>query len=181
MVSETVVSVNGDAEAGIMETSTALVRPLDRPGDLGWVVQAHGEVYAAEFGWDVSFEALVARIVADFAGSHDPDREAAWIAEVGGRRVGCVFCVADEPTTARLRILLVHPDGRGHGLGGRLVDTCLRFARDAGYRRMRLWTNDPLVAARRIYLERGFRLTAEEPHHSFGVDLIGQTYELELV
>lgn len=164
-----------------METSTALVRPLDRPGDLGWVVQAHGEVYAAEFGWDVSFEALVARIVADYAASPDPAREAAWIAEIDGRRVGCVFCVAgDDPSTAKLRILLVHPDGRGHGLGGRLVDTCLRFAGDAGYQRMRLWTNDPLAAARRIYLRRGFRLTAEEPHHSFGADLIGQTYELEL-
>ena len=157
------------------------IRPLGRPGDLGWVVQAHGEVYAAEFGWDASFEALVARIVADFAAGPDPAREAAWIAEADGRRVGCVFCVADdEPSTARLRILLVHPDGRGHGLGGRLIDTCLRFARDAGYRRIRLWTNDPLVAARHIYLARGFRLTGQEAHHSFGADLVGQTYELEL-
>ena len=159
-----------------------VIRPLDRPGDLGWVVMAHGEVYAAEFGWDTSFEALVARIVADHAAGHDPAREAAWIAELGGRRAGCVFCVADpaDAATAKLRILLVHPDARGHGIGGRLVDACIDFARGAGYARMRLWTNDPLVAARRIYLARGFALIDEAPHHSFGVDLVGQTYELDL-
>jgi GNAT superfamily N-acetyltransferase len=143
---------------------------------------AHGEVYATEFGWDASFEALVAGIVAGYAGHHDPKREAAWIAELGGRRVGCIFCLADpeRENTAVLRILLVHPDGRGHDLGRRLLATCLRFARDTGYERIRLWTNHPLAAARRLYLERGFRLVAEQPHHSFGVDLIGQTYELEL-
>jgi GNAT superfamily N-acetyltransferase len=142
---------------------------------------AHGEVYASEFGWDTSMEALIARIVADYANGNDPRREAAWIAELDGRRVGCVFCVADDdPATARLRILLVHPDGRGTGLGRRLVDRCVAFARDAGYERMRLWTNHPLTAARRIYLDAGFELVAEEPHHSFGVDLIGQTYELAL-
>jgi GNAT superfamily N-acetyltransferase len=158
----------------------AAIRPLDRPGDLGWVVMAHGELYATEFGWDTTFEALVARIVADYAGKHDPMREAAWIAEVDGVRAGCVFCVAEDEQTATLRILLVHPDGRGHGLGGRLVDTCVAFARDVGYARVRLWTNHPLVAARRIYLRRGFVLTKEEPHHSFGVDLIGQVYQLDL-
>ena len=160
----------------------AAIRPLGQPGDLGWVVLAHGEVYDHEFGWDATFEALVARIVADFAARHDRAREAAWIAELDGRRVGCVFCVTDEadPAAAKLRILLVHPDGRGHGLGGRLVDTCVGFARDAGYARLRLWTNHPLAAARQIYLARGFVLAAEEPHRSFGVDLIGQTYELTL-
>jgi GNAT superfamily N-acetyltransferase len=160
----------------------ATIRLLGQPGDLGWVVMAHGEVYAGEFGWDASFEALVARIVADYAASHDPSREAAWIAEVGDRRVGCIFCVADpeHSGTALLRILLVHPDGRGRHLGRRLVGVCLQFARDAGYERMRLWTNHPLAAARRLYLERGFRLVDEAPHHSFGVDLVGQTYELEL-
>jgi GNAT superfamily N-acetyltransferase len=159
----------------------AVIRPLGRPGDLGWVVQAHGEVYAAEFGWDGSFEALVARIVADHAADHDPTREAAWIAEADGRRVGCVFCVdARDGGTAVLRILLVHPDARGHGLGGRLVDTCVAFARAAGYARMRLWTNDPLAAARHVYLRRGFALVEERPHHSFGVDLVGQTYQLDL-
>src|SRR5205807_7385988 len=132
-----------------------VIRRVGRPGDLGWVVMAHGEVYATEFGWDASFEALVAKIVADYAAEqHDPDREAAWIAELGGRRVGCIFCVTEpgEPTTARLRILLVHPDGRGRGLGGRLLDTAVGFAHDAGYHRVRLWTNDPLTAARHLYL-----------------------------
>jgi GNAT superfamily N-acetyltransferase len=157
------------------------IRTLGEPGDLGWVVQAHGEQYAREFGWDTSFEALVARIVADFAGAHDPVRERAWIAELDGRRVGCVFCVqGDEPDTATLRILLVHPDARGHGVGRRLVDTCTTFAREAGYQRMRLWTNDVLAAARRIYLAAGFRLVAEAPHHSFGTDLVGQDYVLDL-
>lgn len=158
------------------------IRELGAPGDLGWVVLAHGEVYAEEFGWTTEFEALVARIVADYAAERDPAREAAWIAERDGRRVGCVFCVADpdDARTARLRILLVHPDGRGRGLGGRLVDTCLAFARDAGYERVRLWTNHPLAAARHLYVERGFALTGEEPHHSFGHDLVGQTYELAL-
>ena len=157
------------------------IRPLGRPGDLGWVVMAHGEVYAAEFGWDASFEALVARIVADYAGDHDPGRQAAWIAEVDGRRAGCVFCVADpaQDGTALLRILLVDREARGLNLGRRLIDTCLQFARDAGYARMRLWTNHPLAAARHLYLERGFRLVGEEPHRSFGADLVGQTYELE--
>jgi GNAT superfamily N-acetyltransferase len=143
-------------------------------------VQAHGEIYAEEFGWDTSFEALVARIVADYAGEHDPAREAAWIAELNGQRVGCVFCVAEDDATAKLRILLVHPDGRGHRLGSKLTAQCVQFARSAGYTRMRLWTNDPLVAARRIYLAAGFTLIEEERHHSFGVDLMGQVYELDL-
>lgn len=165
---------------GFREGPAGVIRPLGRPGDLGWVVMAHGEMYAAEFGWDTTFEALVARIVADYADGRDDPRQAAWIAELDGERVGCVFVVPDDERTARLRILLVDPKARGHGLGGRLTDTCLEFARSAGYQRMTLWTNDPLVSAARIYLDRGFRLTAEEPHHSFGVDLIGQTYEREL-
>jgi GNAT superfamily N-acetyltransferase len=158
----------------------AVIRPLDRPGDLGWVVMAHGVLYAAEFGWDTSFEALVARIVADYANGHDSSREAAWIAELDGVRVGCVFCVSEDDDAAKLRILLVEPAGRGRGLGGRLVDTCVAFAAQAGYAQMRLWTNHPLVAARAIYLRRGFVLESEEPHHSFGVDLIGQVYQRDL-
>jgi GNAT superfamily N-acetyltransferase len=162
----------------------AVIRPLGKPGDLGWVIMAHGVVYAAEFGWDTTMEAYIARIVADYASSHDPEREAAWIAQdEAGDRVGCVFCVADPEsggTGAKLRVLLVLPPARGDGLGGRLVDTCVDFARTAGYTRLRLWTNDPLVAARRVYLKRGFTLIAEEPHHSFGVDLVGQTYHLDL-
>ena len=163
-----------------MDNGGVTIRALDRAGDLGWVVQTHGEVYQAEFGWDTSFEALVARIVADYAADHDPAREAAWIAELDGRRVGGVFCVAADEHTAQLRILLVDPAARGHGVGGRLVDRCVTFAQQVGYRRMRLWTNQPLAAARRIYLARGFRLVAEEPHHSFGHDLIGQTWAMEL-
>jgi GNAT superfamily N-acetyltransferase len=163
-----------------MTEREATIRALGEPGDLGWVVMAHGEGYAQEFGWDTTFEALVARIVADYAADHDPTREAAWIAELGGERVGCVFCVAKDETTAQLRILLVHPDSRRLGLGARLVDECVSFARQAGYERIVLWTNHPLVAARHIYLEAGFILTEEEPHHSFGAELVGQTFELDL-
>lgn len=158
----------------------AVVRPLGRPGDLGWVVMAHGELYDAEFGWDTSFEALVARIVADYASDHNARREAAWIAEVDGTRVGCVFCVAEDEETAKLRVLLVEPAGRGHGLGRRLVETCLDFARAAGYGRMTLWTNDELVSARRIYQDTGFTLVEEERHHSFGHDLVGQNWARDL-
>jgi GNAT superfamily N-acetyltransferase len=163
-----------------MPAGDVTIRRLGKPGDLGWVVMAHGEMYANEFGWDTSFEALVARIVADYAGSHDGAREAAWIAERGAHRVGCVFCVAADEQTAQLRILLVDTAARGHGTGARLVDECLEFARQAGYKRMKLWTNHPLAAARRIYVSRGFRLVEEEPHRSFGADLIGQVYEADL-
>jgi GNAT superfamily N-acetyltransferase len=128
-------------------------------------------------------EAFIAGIVAAYAAAHDPAREAAWIAQhEDGSRAGCVFCVADpeDPTAAKLRLLLVHPSARGHNLGARLVDECLAFARTAGYERIRLWTNHPLAAARHIYEARGFALTAEERHQSFGKDLVGQTFELEL-
>ena len=158
----------------------ASIRPLGRPGDLGWVIMAHGEMYAEEFGWNAEFEALVARIVAGYAADRDPQREAAWIAELGGQRVGCVFVVAKDADTAQLRIVLVDPAARGHHLGRRLVAECIGFARRAGYRQMVLWTNEPLAAARRIYLAAGFSLVSEEPHHSFGADLTGQYYQLDL-
>jgi DNA-binding MarR family transcriptional regulator/N-acetylglutamate synthase-like GNAT family acetyltransferase len=151
-----------------------------RSGDFGWVIERHGAVYAQEFGWDATFEALVARIVADFIEHRDPEREAAWVAEVDGERVGCVFCVKKTDEVAQLRILLVEPNARGIGLGTRLVDECIRFARDAGYTSMILWTNDVLHDARRIYERAGFRLIEEEPHHSFGHDLVGQTWEMTL-
>jgi GNAT superfamily N-acetyltransferase len=175
---------SGRKEPGMSDEQAGrrvVIRELGEPGDLGWVVMAHGETYAAEFGWDTTFEALVARIVADYAGGPDPAREAAWIAEVDGRRAGCVFCVAAGDQTAKLRILLVDPAARGLGLGDRLVSACLDFARRAGYARMELWTNDVLAAARRIYLRHGFALTASQPHRSFGADLVGQTYETDLV
>lgn len=151
-----------------------------RPGDLGWVIQRHGTVYADEFGWNLDFEGLVARVVADFQQNHQPGREEAWIAEVDGARSGCVFCCERDSETAQLRILLVEPWARGLGLGARLVDECIRFAKDAGYSTMMLWTNDILVSARRIYEAAGFQLVEEEKHHSFGHDLIGQNWELDL-
>jgi GNAT superfamily N-acetyltransferase len=157
------------------------IRALGAPGDLGWVLMAHGELYAAEYGWDTTCETLFARILADFAAEPDRDRNRAWIAELDGRRIGSVFCVAgEEPGVAKLRLLLVQPDARGRQLGSRLVQTAIEFATGAGYERMTLWTNHPLAAARQVYLRHGFRLTREEPHHSFGVDLVGQTYEREL-
>jgi GNAT superfamily N-acetyltransferase len=161
-------------------TANVTIRPLGEPGDLGWVVMAHGDIYSREFGWDTSFEALVARIVADYAAGYDSAREAAWIAEVDGERVGCIFCVKKDDFTAQLRNLLIDPSARGLGIGRAMVDRCLLFAREAGYERMTLWTNDPLVVAARIYVSAGFHLVAEEPHHSFGADLVGQTYELDL-
>lgn len=170
------------------EPARALVRVRvrgPRPGDMGWIVERNASVYAEEFGWDGTYEALVARIVAGFAAEHDPAREAAWIAELDGRRAGCVMCVADDdpespPDTARLRLLLVDPAARGHGIGERLVDECVAFAREAGYRRMVLWTNDVLTAARRLYRRAGFELEGETKHHSFGHDLTGQDWRLRL-
>ena len=141
-------------------------------GDLGWVVQRHAALYAEEFGWDQAFEALVARIVADYVDNRDPDREAAWIAEVDGTPAGCVFCVRKDDSTAQLRMLLVEPWARGLGIGSRLVEEVLRFARRAGYSDITLWTNDVLVGARRIYQRAGFTLDDEARHHSFGTDLV---------
>ena len=150
------------------------------PGDLGWMVQRNAAIYAAEYGWDQSYEALVARIVADFAHHHEPARERAWIAEMDGEPVGCVLCVRRDDETAQLRILLVDPAARGLGIGARLVEECIRFARNAGYRSLVLWTNDVLVSARRLYEAAGFELVDEDAHHSFGHDLGGQTWRLDL-
>ncbi|MHC5903695.1 GNAT family N-acetyltransferase [Streptomyces sp. S6] len=161
-----------------MAEREVVVRTLGRAGDLGWVVMAHGEFYTREFGWDVSFEAFVARIVADY--TEDPGARAAWIAEVDGVRAGCVFCVRADDRTAKLRLLLVDPRARGLGLGARLVEECLAYARDTGYEAITLWTNDVLDSARRVYQKQGFTLVAEEPHHSFGRDLVGQTWERRL-
>src|SRR6266571_7259849 len=151
-----------------------------RPGDMGWVVQRNAAVYAEEFGWDHSYEALVARIVADYVDNRDPDAEAAWIAEVDGAPAGCVFCVREDATTARLRLLLVEPWARGLGIGGRLAEEVLRFARRAGYTRITLWTNDVLADARRIYQRAGFTLDDESEHRSFGKNLTGQNWSRAL-
>jgi DNA-binding MarR family transcriptional regulator/GNAT superfamily N-acetyltransferase len=151
-----------------------------RPGDMGWVVQRHGEIYHQEYGWNEEFEALVAEITAEFVRKLDVTRERCWIAEHDGRRVGCIFLVGKDATTAKLRLLLVEPDARGLGVGRTLVAECVRFAREASYRKILLWTQENLTAARRIYKTEGFVKTAQEPHHSFGHDLVGETWELEL-
>jgi DNA-binding MarR family transcriptional regulator/GNAT superfamily N-acetyltransferase len=175
-----------DAIRVITETLTQSPQPrgyllrAPRPGDMGWVVQRNAAVYAEEFGWDDSYEALVARIVADYVENRDPGAEAAWIAEVDGVPAGCVFCVREDARTARLRLLLVEPWARGLGIGARLVDEVLRFARRAGYARITLWTNDVLADARRIYQRVGFTLDNEDQHRSFGQDLTGQNWSRDL-
>ena len=151
-----------------------------RPGDIGWVVQRHGEVYAREYGWNEDFEALVAQIAAEFIQKLDPARERCWIAERAGRRVGSVFVARKTAKVAKLRLLLVEPEARGIGLGRRLVDECVRFARRAGYRKLALWTQSNLDAARHIYAAAGFKLAGEERHRSFGHNLLAETWELML-
>ena len=171
-----VETIVGDRPA----SAAAFLLRRHRPGDIGWVISRHAALYAQEYGWDGTFEALVAEIAARFIRRYDPERECCWIAERDGVNVGSAFVVAKTPTTAQLRLLIVEPAARGTGIGRRLVAECIAFARQSRYRRMMLWTNGGLDAARHLYEDAGFRLVAEEPHRSFGKDLVGQTFVLRL-
>lgn len=162
------------------EPRTPYLLRQHQPGDMGWVVQRQGILYVREYGWDETFEALVAEIVAKFIKEYDPKRERCWIAEKDGAQVGAVFAVKGSDEVAKLRLLHVEPEARGLGIGKRLVEECVRFARQAGYKKMTLWTQSILYAARHIYEQAGFRLVREEKHHSFGKDLVGETWELDL-
>ncbi len=166
-------------DPGERPTPTIVLRPL-RAGDMGWVVERHGAVYFEEYGWDARFEALVAEVGAEYLRSHDPNAECAWVAEVDGERAGFVCCARQDTTTAKLRLLLVEPTARGLGIGGRLVEECLTFARSVGYTRMTLWTNDCLDAARRIYQRTGFHVVHTAPHTHFGPELVGETWQRDL-
>ena len=164
-----------------MSTPTApyIIRE-PRSGDIGWIIHRKGILYNEEYGWDLRFEALTAEIAGKFFSSHDPNRERCWIAERDGEIIGSIFCVKASKTVARLRLLYVEPSARGLGIGSRLVDECISFAKRAGYKKLTLWTNSVLHSARHIYERAGFRKVAEEEHNSFGHDLVAQTWELKL-
>jgi DNA-binding MarR family transcriptional regulator/predicted N-acetyltransferase YhbS len=174
------VRAMGRIEAALGETSRDWSLRGLRPGDLGWVISRHGAIYAEEFGWDATFEHLVADIAAGIMKTFDPGREAAWIADCDGRPVGSVFLVRVNDEVAKLRLLIVDPAARGLGIGARLVAECTRFARGAGYRRITLWTHSVLAAARKLYAAEGYRLVSAGPIHAFGVDLEEETWELDL-
>ena len=168
-----------DPDAAPPKPQAAILRD-PAPGDIGWVVQQHGEIYAREYGWNSKFEALVAGIASEFLLKFQPEWERCWIAELNGERVGAIFVVRKSATVAQLRMLILTPGARGLGLGGKLVDECIAFARLKGYKKMVLWTNSCLAAARGIYARRGFQLTQSEPHEGYGSPLVGETWELKL-
>lgn len=176
---QTVQTLLDPAASAPTKTKAAVLRD-PAPGDMGWVVQQHGEIYAREYGWNSDFEALVADIASQFLRKFQPEWERCWIAEFDGERVGAVFVVRKSPSTAQLRMLILSPKARGLGLGARLTDECIAFARSKGYRKMVLWTNSCLSAARGIYAARGFRLVKSEPYEGFGQQLVGETWELKL-
>lgn len=169
-----------EALLGHQREGAAVTLRTHRPGDIGWVISAHGAIYAEEFGWDERFEALVAGIGAQFIDKFQPARERCWIAELDGERVGSVFLVQSSKTVAKLRLLILDPKARGLGIGKRLVDECIAHARKLGYRKLALWTQSSLLAARGIYKQAGFKLVSTEPHESFGVKLVGEYWELKL-
>jgi DNA-binding MarR family transcriptional regulator/GNAT superfamily N-acetyltransferase len=175
----TVENLIAPPAASAQRSPMIVLRP-HRPGDMGWVTSANGALYAREYSWDLSYEALVAKITAEFIENFDARRERCWIAEMDGERVGSVFCVRKTDEIAKLRLLIIDPKARGLGLGKRLVEECMHFAKDVGYTSMTLWTQSILTAARAIYAGKGFKMVAEEPHHSFGVDLVGETWERDL-
>ena len=162
-----------------LKTESAIALRQPRPGDLGWIVARHAELYEREYGWAENFEGLCAQIVADYVSNYDPKRERCWIAEMDGRNVGCVFLVKDSESIARLRLLLVDPMARGRGLGKKLTDECVRFARERGYRGITLWTHEVLTAARHVYAQAGFRLTSSEKRQSFGQNVVSEIWDLK--
>ena len=193
-IGQMIASLDGSRQQRLVDSMAAIQQLLDspaeagksvvlrthRPGDIGWIVARHGELYAQEYGWDSTFEGVVAEIAGKFLTHFDAGRERCWIAERGGERVGCVMLVKESESLGKLRLLLVEPSARGLAVGTRLVWECNAFAREAGYRTLTLWTNDLLHAARGIYRRAGFCLVSEEKHHSFGQDLVGQVWEMQL-
>jgi GNAT superfamily N-acetyltransferase len=167
-------------ESLLGETPSSYLLRDPQPGDMGWIVHRQAVLYAQEYGWNAEYEALVAEIVAKYVREFDSKSERCWVAEKDGKVVGSVFVVRLDDATAKLRLLYVEPSARGLGIGRRLVDECLSFARLVGYKKMVLWTNSVLASARKIYEKAGFRLTEEKPHHSFGKDLVGQTWSRDL-